>query len=186
MRPYTGQQVIRHGWRMQDKRVRPGMSDYYVHDEDGRPVMRMASPSHDSLTVWLSPIARLLRHALGPEETILLAFDRAGAFPKQMAALREDGFEFVTYERRPYRTLPDAAFTEEVTLDGEKYRFCDTRKNLGKGRGRVMMMAHMDTVYPAGTAEKRPFRIEGNRAERLSESVLRPTAFVKRHRQIVR
>ena len=141
MRPYTGQKVIRHGWRMQDKRVRPGMSDYYVHDEDGRPVMRMASPSHDSLTVWLSPIARLLRHALGPEETILLAFDRAGAFPKQMAALREDDFEFVTYERRPYRTLPDAAFTEEVTLDGEKYRFCDTRKNLGKGRGRVRRIA---------------------------------------------
>ncbi len=34
----------------------------------------------------------------------------------------------------------------------------------GKGRGRVMMMAHMDTVYPAGTAQKRPFRVEGNRA----------------------
>lgn len=34
----------------------------------------------------------------------------------------------------------------------------------GKGRARVMMMAHMDTVYPAGTAAKRPFRIEGDRA----------------------
>jgi hypothetical protein len=143
MRPYTGQQVIRRGWRMQDKRVRPGMSDYYVHDEDGRPVMRMASPSHDSLTEWLSPIARLLRHALGREETILLAFDRAGAFPEQMAALREDGFEFVTYERRPYPALPDAAFTEKATLDGEEYRFCDTRKNLGKGRGRVRRIGVM-------------------------------------------
>ena len=37
-------------------------------------------------------------------------------------------------------------------------------KLTGKGRGRVMMMAHMDTVYPAGTAQKRPFRVEGNRA----------------------
>ena len=34
----------------------------------------------------------------------------------------------------------------------------------GKGSRRVMMMAHMDTVYPAGTAQTRPFRIEGNRA----------------------
>ena len=137
LRPYTGKQVIRRGWRMQDKRVRPGASDYYVHDEDGRPVMRIVSPGHDSLTEWLSPIARILRLALGDEETILLAFDRAGAFPEQMAALRDEGFEFVTYERRPYPPLPDAAFTEEVTLDGETLRLCDTRKNLGKGRGRV-------------------------------------------------
>ncbi len=34
----------------------------------------------------------------------------------------------------------------------------------GKGRARLMMMAHMDTVYPAGTAQKRPFRIDGNQA----------------------
>jgi len=54
-----------------------------------------------------------------------------------MEALRETGVEFVTYERRPYPDLPDAAFTEEATLDGEVYRFCDTRKNLRKGRGRV-------------------------------------------------
>lgn len=31
----------------------------------------------------------------------------------------------------------------------------------GKGTGKVMTMAHMDTVFPAGTAKKRPFRIEG-------------------------
>jgi hypothetical protein len=141
LRPYTGKHVIRRGWRMQDKRVRPGTTDYYVHDEDGRPVMRLASPSHDSLTDWLSPIARLLRVALGGEETVLLAFDRAGAYPEQMATLREEGFEFVTYERRPFPALPDADFTESVTLDGETLRFCDTRKNLGAGRGRVRRIA---------------------------------------------
>ena len=137
MRPYTGKHVIRRGWRMQDKRVRPGTSDYYVHDEDGRPVLRLTAPNHGSLTDWLSPVASLLRLALGAEETILLAFDRAGAFPEQMAELRNEGFEFVTYERKPYPQLVDADFTEEVTLDGEKLRICDTRKNLGNARGRV-------------------------------------------------
>jgi glutamate carboxypeptidase len=34
----------------------------------------------------------------------------------------------------------------------------------GKGQKKVMLLAHMDTVYPAGTAAARPFRIEGNRA----------------------
>jgi hypothetical protein len=53
LRPYTGKRVIRKGWRMQDKRVRPGITDYYVHDEDGRPLMRVDVPSHDSLPFWI-------------------------------------------------------------------------------------------------------------------------------------
>ena len=44
MRPYTGKHTLRKGWRMQDKRVRAGTSDYYVHDEDGRPVFRVRCP----------------------------------------------------------------------------------------------------------------------------------------------
>jgi glutamate carboxypeptidase len=34
----------------------------------------------------------------------------------------------------------------------------------GKGSRRILMMAHMDTVYPVGTLAKSPFRTEGNRA----------------------
>jgi glutamate carboxypeptidase len=34
----------------------------------------------------------------------------------------------------------------------------------GKGKARILLMAHMDTIYPMGTLAKRPFRIEGNRA----------------------
>ncbi len=106
MRPYTGKQVVRKGWRMQDKRVRPGASDYWVHDQDGRPLLRVNSPSHEALTERLRPIARLLRDGLdhaGAESTkIALVFDRAGAFPSEMAELRNAGFEFVTYERGPW------------------------------------------------------------------------------------
>ena len=142
LRPYTGQQVVRKGWRMQDKRVLPGVTDYYVHDEDGRPLMRMDVPSHDSLTDWLPPIARLLRMALGSEQRILLAFDRGGAFPGHMAELRDEGFSFVTYERRPYPLLAATAFDRAMKLDGEKIRLHEeARKNLGQGRGRVRRIA---------------------------------------------
>jgi glutamate carboxypeptidase len=34
----------------------------------------------------------------------------------------------------------------------------------GAGKGKVLLMAHMDTVFPRGTAAARPFRIEGNLA----------------------
>ncbi|MGO4379420.1 glutamate carboxypeptidase [Pseudoduganella sp. RAF19] len=34
----------------------------------------------------------------------------------------------------------------------------------GKGKGRILLVAHLDTVYGDGTAASRPFRIEGHRA----------------------
>jgi glutamate carboxypeptidase len=34
----------------------------------------------------------------------------------------------------------------------------------GPGKRRILLMAHMDTVYAKGTLEKSPFRVDGNRA----------------------
>src|SRR3990172_11525756 len=34
----------------------------------------------------------------------------------------------------------------------------------GVGAGRLLLLAHLDTVFPAGTAAERPFRLEGGRA----------------------
>jgi hypothetical protein len=142
MRPYAGKHVIRKGWRMQDKRVRPGSSDYWIHDEDGRPLLRVGSPSHESMTKRLRPIARLLRLGLdeaGAKETkVALVFDRAGAFPSEMAAVRNEGFEFVTYERAPYATVSTTVFDSEITVRGEVLRYAElAQKNLRRGRGRV-------------------------------------------------
>jgi hypothetical protein len=136
LRPYRGKHTLRKGWRMQDKRVQPGASDYYLHDEDGRPLGRISAPAHGALTDFLSPIAHRLRLAL-PQERILLAFDRAGSFPAQLAQLRDEGFECVTYERKPYPTLASTYFTETWELDGERIGVAEARVNLGKGRGRV-------------------------------------------------
>jgi hypothetical protein len=142
MRPYTGKRVLRKGWRMQDKRVLPGASDYWIHDQDGRPLLRISSPSHEHMTERLRPAARLLRDGLdraGAERTkIALVFDRAGAFPAEMAALRNAGIEFVTYERGPWARLMTTEFDQEVVVGGETIRFCEKHdKNLGRGRGRV-------------------------------------------------
>ena len=34
----------------------------------------------------------------------------------------------------------------------------------GKGKGRILLVAHMDTVFGDGTAAARPFRVDGKRA----------------------
>jgi len=140
LRPYTGQQVIRKGWRMQEKRVLPGTTDYYVHDEDGRPVFRIAVTSHDSLTAWLVPLAQRIRDGLDGEP-VLLAFDRAGAFAEPLAELRDANFDFVTYERKPYPELAVTAFTT-TTIAGEHVGLHESRlRNLGAGRGRIRRIA---------------------------------------------
>jgi hypothetical protein len=138
LREYTGKHVVRKGWRMQDRRVVPGTSDYYVHDEDGLPVFRVAVTSHDHLTDWLLPIARRLREALGPDVKIVLVFDRGGAFAEQLAALRDADVDFATYERKPFAELPTTAFDQSIEIRGETYGLHEKRlKNLGRKRGRV-------------------------------------------------
>lgn len=149
LRPYTGKHVVRKGWRMQDRSVRPGVSDYYVHDADGRPLFRIDVPSHDSLPMWMMPIVHQLRAVVGDKDRLLLAFDRGGAYPDTMAALREAGSEFVTYERAPFPKLPVSAFTSEVTFGEGKHaetlRFVESaRTNLKKGRGRVRRISILD------------------------------------------
>jgi hypothetical protein len=144
LRPYTGKFTVRKGWRMQDKRVVPGTSDYYVHDIDGRPVLRVTEPSHGHLTGWLMKIADRIRQGLGEGARIVLAFDRGGAFPEVMAKLRGAGVHFVTYERKPYTVLPATMFEPDgiVTLNKRVYTLYENRlANLGKGRGRVRRIA---------------------------------------------
>lgn len=142
-RPYTGKNTIRKVWRMQDKRARPGASDYWVHDEDGRPVMRMHSPEHASLVQCLRPIGESLRGALAEQRhRVLLVFDRAGAREQCMADLRDADFDFVTYEIKPYASLPVSAFDRWIQIGTERYEFTEAQqKNLGKSRGRVRRIA---------------------------------------------
>jgi glutamate carboxypeptidase len=55
----------------------------------------------------------------------------------------------------------------------DTYRMVDTPKEIGKmvlarftgtGTKKILLIAHMDTVYQRGMLEKQPFRIDGNRA----------------------
>jgi hypothetical protein len=98
----------------------------------------MDVPEHGSLTEFLTSMARMLQEGLGQGLRILVAFDRGGSFPAELAELRDLGIEFVTYERKPYPSLRRREFKEKVTIDGEVYWLHESRKkNLGKGRGRV-------------------------------------------------
>lgn len=156
-RPYTGLHELLWHWRMQDKRARPGASDYYVHDRSGRPLFRFTA-SQGSLAQFLPAVAAVAKLALDADARFILGFDRGGAFPEAMAALRAaPGVEFITYERGPYRKLPRHCFEkhgEKIEIAGEKpgetqtFLVLDDRCNLGKERGRVRRLR---LLTPAGS-----------------------------------
>ena len=137
LRPYVGLRRLLYGWRMQDKRAMPGTTDVHVHDADGRPMYRLATLAHDSLGKLLFPIGAILRLALGDEQRILLAFDRAASYGAVMAELRDALFEFVVYEKKPYRRLSKKVFQKSFLLDGVRIHWYERNANLGDGLGRV-------------------------------------------------
>lgn len=66
-----------------------------------------------------------------------------------------------------------------VPAGSDLYRMEDTPENVGPtilstfrgtGRAKILLLAHLDTVYPRGTLARQPFRIEGNRAYGLGIS----------------
>jgi hypothetical protein len=137
LRPYSGFRRLLYGWRMQAKRPVRGTTDCHVHDADGRPLYRVATMAHDSLGKLLLPIAVLLRLALGENQRILLAFDRAASYAEVMAELRDAAFEFVAYEKKPYRLLPKRLFRKRLTLDGQRLRWYEMGANLADGGSRL-------------------------------------------------
>ncbi len=137
LRPYSGFRRLLYGWRMQDKRAMAGTTDFHVHAADGRPLYRIATRAHESLGKLLLPMAQLIRIAVDEGQRILLAFDRAASYGEVLAELRDADFEFVVYEKKPYRLVPSKYFKEKLLLDGERLRWCESRANLGKGRGRI-------------------------------------------------
>lgn len=149
LRRYTGKHTVRKGWRMQDKRAVSGTPDYYVHDGDGYPLWRVTSTAHESLSAWLPRVLKFARVVLGEDVEIVLSFDRGGSFPETLAELRDLEGSFVTYEKKPYATLPKSAFTEELQIvlpscpkRPHVYRYTEApNKNLREGRGRVRRVA---------------------------------------------
>jgi glutamate carboxypeptidase len=69
--------------------------------------------------------------------------------------------------------LRDLGGQVELAEAADVYRMEDTPERIGKivrgtftgtGTKKILLLAHMDTVYPRGMLEKQPFRVDGDRA----------------------
>jgi glutamate carboxypeptidase len=67
-------------------------------------------------------------------------------------------------------TIPLKAPQNHILLKGAEVGSAVYGRLKGTGQKKVLLIAHMDTVYPKGMLAKQPFRIEGNRAYGLAVS----------------
>jgi acetylornithine deacetylase/succinyl-diaminopimelate desuccinylase-like protein len=123
-----------------------------------------------SLALLVQPVATLAQSQLDPEITRLAQAETPAVLDtlKRLTAV-----DTGTTQAPGLLAVADMIEAFVKPLGGEVRRVTPAAnvpgQNLvvsfrGTGTRKVMLMAHMDTVYPAGVAAARPFRIDGNRA----------------------
>jgi glutamate carboxypeptidase len=95
--------------------------------------------------------------------------ERQTAFLTELAELVQ--LDSGTYDRNDVTEVSSWLQSRLASWSGEVSRHPDSRfaesfsvTLAGSGTGNVMLLGHMDTVFPHGTAASRPFHVEGNRA----------------------
>jgi hypothetical protein len=75
-----------------------------------------------------------LRAVVGPDRRATVVFDRGGESATTFAAIGAAGFDLLTYRKRPFDRLPDAAFTVGSCTDPDgqahRYRLAETTVEL--------------------------------------------------------
>ncbi len=98
--PYTGAKPVPKGWDNKRGRAGRGRADTHVTAHDGRAVC-FTSGEPSGLSVTLPKALAELKKAAGPGATIMLGFDRGGAYPQVFRHCREQNVHWVTYRRAP-------------------------------------------------------------------------------------
>ena len=121
------------------------MTDTWVHDADGEPLLVVTSEANAKLMQVLEPILADVRRLVGDERRMTVIFDRGGYSPKLFARLIASGFDVLTYRKGKTKKLAAARFAvQRRKIDGvwRQYELCDRPRvrvgavGQGKGKGK--------------------------------------------------
>ncbi len=126
---YSGKRQLEDVYNTQRRMPLPGIVQYFVGDQQGRPLVVVSEGVTPSLSKSLPTVVRAVREVIG-ERPLTLIFDRGGYDAKLFTWLRREGIDFITYQRG------------EVQLPADRFRRRETRF---EGR-RVRMQLAEDTV----------------------------------------
>ena len=116
--PYTGAKPVPKGWNNKRGRAERGRADTHVTAHDGRAVC-FTSGEPSGLSVTLPKALAELKKAAGPGATIMLGFDRGGAYPQVFRHCREQNVHWVTYRRAPLAVSAMLPVITTATIGGK-------------------------------------------------------------------
>jgi hypothetical protein len=115
--PYTGAKPVAKGWNNKRGRAERGRADTHVTAHDGRAVC-FVSGEPSGLSTTLPKALAELKKAAGPGATIMLGFDRGGAYPQVFTHCRDQQVHWVTYRRAPLAIPAALPVITAVTYGG--------------------------------------------------------------------
>jgi transposase len=156
VREYHGKSPLFSAKKPQRQVATPAVTDTWVHDARGEPLLVVTSAVNAHLTQILDVVLADVRRVIGDQRRITLIFDRGGFSATLFARLIAQGCDIITYRKGKAGKLPKRCFTTEREKIDElqrEYEVCD--------RPRVRV-----GVLPAAGKRKRKKRGTGRAGKR--------------------
>ena len=119
--PSTGAKPVAKGWNNKRGRAEKGRADTHITAHDGRAVC-FVTGQPSGLSVTLPPALAELKKAAPPGTSIMLGFDRGGAYPQVFRHCREQDVHWVTYRRAPLAVPAGLPLLTTITAGGRTWQ----------------------------------------------------------------
>lgn len=121
MKIYTGKRRLPEVWNSQRRMPLPGVLNYFVNDQQGRPLLFITEEANARLRNAMPRIVAAIREVLG-ERRFTVIFDRGGYDGKLYDWLRQEKIGFITYQRGTPNLAPSLFTRRECRFEGRRLR----------------------------------------------------------------
>ena len=119
---YSGKRRLEEVWNPQRRMPLPGVVEYFVGDQRGRPLLTVNDAVSPSLARSLPRVVRAVREVIG-DRPLTLVFDRGGFDGKLFTWLGEQHIDFITYQRGDVALPAERFRRREARFEGKRIRF---------------------------------------------------------------
>jgi len=124
VRAYFGKRRISKTYVTQRRLAMPAVSDFWVNDARGEPLLVVTGEVSASLTAQLLPILKQVRTLLPEGQRATVVFDRGGWSPKLFRKILEADFDVLTYRKGKCPHYPAKDFAEHrLEIEGRKVSY---------------------------------------------------------------
>ena len=119
VRTYYGRRSIPKTRVPKRKMILPATTDYWVNDANGDPFFFITTEGNPFLNRAFPRVLEEVQQHVG-ERRVTFLFDRAGWSAELFRSIRDCGYDFITYRKKPYRDFARSSFERSEFVEGGK------------------------------------------------------------------